>query len=92
MLEQLKAGLSSMISDVDGSVSSKRIVTFLCVAAMLITWGANLFAGLQITEFIFEGLMYIVVIGLGVTTAEKFSRKGTSNSTSVDSSSFTSQM
>lgn len=76
MLEQLKAGLSSMISDVDGSVSSKRIVTFLCVVAMLVTWGANLFAGLQITEFIFEGLMYIVVIGLGVATAEKFSRKG----------------
>ena len=76
MLEQLKAGLSSMISDVDGSVSSKRIVTFLCVVAMLVTWGANLFAGLQITEFIFEGLMYIVVIGLGVATSEKFSRKG----------------
>jgi hypothetical protein len=46
-----------MISDVDGSVSSKRVVTFLCVGAMLVTWAANLFWGFQITEFIFEGLM-----------------------------------
>ena len=89
MMEQLKAGLSSMIADVDGSVSSKRVVTFLCVGAMLVTWGANLFWGFQITEFIFEGLMYIIIVGLGVATAEKFSRKGSSAPTNVDSSSVT---
>lgn len=88
-MEQLKAGLSSMIADVDGSVSSKRVVTFLCVGAMLVTWGANLFWGFQITEFIFEGLMYIIIVGLGVATAEKFSRKGSSAPTNVDSSSVT---
>ena len=92
MMDQLKAGLSSMISDVDGSVSSKRVVTFLCVGAMLVTWAANLFWGFQITEFIFEGLMYIIIVGLGVATAEKFTRKGTSKSTGVDSSSITSQL
>jgi len=92
MMDQLKAGLSSMISDVDGSVSSKRVVTFLCVAAMLVTWGANLFWGFQITEFIFEGLMYIIIVGLGVATAEKFSRKGSSAPTNVDSSSITSHV
>ena len=75
-MEQLKSGLASMIADSDGEVSSKRVVTFLCVLAMLVTWGANLFYGLQITEFIFEGLMYIIIVGLGVATAEKFSRKG----------------
>lgn len=89
VIEQLKSGLSSMISDVDGSVSSKRVVTFLCVAAMLVTWGANLFWGFQITEFIFEGLMYIIIVGLGVATAEKFSRKGSSASTDVNVSSIT---
>ena len=88
-MEQLKAGLSSMIADVDGSVSSKRVVTFLCVGAMLVTWGANLFWGFQITEFIFEGLMYIIIVGLGVATAEKFSRKGSSAPTNVDASSVT---
>ena len=76
MVEQLKSGLASMIADSDGAVSSKRVVTFLCVLAMLVTWGGNLFYGLQITEFIFEGLMYIIIVGLGVATAEKFTRKG----------------
>ena len=80
-MEQLKAGLASMIADSDGAVSSKRVVTFLCVLAMLVTWGANLFAGLQITEFIFEGLMYIIIVGLGVATAEKFTRKGSNYET-----------
>ena len=88
-MEQLKAGLTSMISDVDGSISSKRVVTFLFVGAILITWAANLFWAYQITEFIFEGLMYIVVVGLGVATAEKFSRKGGSAPTDVSVSSIT---
>ena len=92
VIEQLKSGLSSMIADVDGSVSSKRVVTFLCVGAMLVTWAANLFWGFQITEFIFEGLMYIIIVGLGVATAEKFSRKGTSKSTDVNVSSITDQV
>jgi len=76
MMEQLKSGLASMIADSDGAVSSKRVVTFLCVFAMLITWCANLFWGFLPAEFIFEGLMYIIIVGLGVATAEKFSRKG----------------
>jgi hypothetical protein len=46
----------------------------------LITWGVNLFGGIQPAEFVFEGLLYIVVVGLGVATAEKFSRKGTKQS------------
>ena len=66
----------SLITDVDGSISSKRIITFACIIAILITWYCNLFYKLPIEEFIFQGLMYITGIGLGVITAEKFSRKG----------------
>jgi hypothetical protein len=80
VLDKFKKALLSMISDVDGSVSSKRITTLLCVIAVLITWGVNLFGGIQPAEFVFEGLLYIVVVGLGVATAEKFSRKGTKQS------------
>lgn len=65
----------SLISDVDGQISSKRLVIFICTLALLITWACNLWYSLSVEEFIFEGLLYIVVIGLGVTTAEKFSRK-----------------
>lgn len=84
MLEKLNSGLVDMISDVDNHVSSKRVVTFLCVIAVLVTWGANLFYKMQISDFIFNGLLYIVVAGLGVATVEKFSRSGgTSGSSSI---------
>jgi hypothetical protein len=75
MLKNTMHFFKDMISDVDGHVSSKRIVVFLCTAALLITWASNLWYGAAIEQFIFEGLLYIVVVGLGVTTAEKFSRK-----------------
>lgn len=64
----------NIISDVDGQPSSKRLVIFICTLAILITWAANLWYGLTTEEFIFNGLLYIIGIGLGVTTAEKFSR------------------
>ena len=49
---------------------------FLSMIILITTWVFNLFYGLQITEFVFDGFLYITVVGLSVTTAEKFSRKG----------------
>lgn len=77
----------SLISDVDGSISSKRIITFACIIAILVTWYSNLFYKLSIEEFIFQGLMYITGIGLGVITAEKFSRKGYGKNNTYESDS-----
>jgi hypothetical protein len=67
--------LKEAFLDVDSQTSSKRIVVFLCMIAILITWATDLWCKLTTTEFIFEGLLYIVIVGLGVATAEKFSRK-----------------
>jgi hypothetical protein len=72
MLNQIK----SMLSDgVDGSISSKRVITF--IATLLCTTGflANLFGGFKIDEFIYNSMMYIVVAGLGFTGLEKFAPK-----------------
>jgi hypothetical protein len=63
-----------MISDIDGHVSSKRMVVFLCIFALLISWAYNLWYGVKVEQFIFDGLLYIVAVGLGVTAAEKFTR------------------
>lgn len=75
MLNSITNFFRNMLSDVDGEVSSKRTIMFLCTFALLITWGSNLWCGAKIEEFIFDGLLYIVAISLGVTAAEKFSRK-----------------
>ena len=60
---------------IDGSVSSRRVVTFLAFVFCSIAFFANLFFGKQIDPNIFEGMMYIAIVGLGVTVAEKFSSR-----------------
>lgn len=75
MAAQVKNKFLEIVCGVDGEVSSKRIVMLLCTFAILITWGANLWYDTTIEQFIFDGIMYIIAVGLGATTAEKFSKK-----------------
>jgi hypothetical protein len=60
---------------IDGSLSSRRVVTFLAFVFCSIAFFANLFFGKQIDTNIFEGMMYIAIVGLGTTVAEKFSSR-----------------
>ena len=67
--------IKSMLSDGDGTVSSKRVITFstflICAAAFISqTW-----FGTSIDTKVFDSLMYIVVAGLGFTASEKFASK-----------------
>ena len=39
---------------------------------LVASWGANTFGGFDIKDQILECFMYITVVGLGVTAAEKF--------------------
>jgi hypothetical protein len=65
-----------MLSDgVNGSVSSKRVVTFLAFLLCAVGFVANMFWGFKIDEFIYNSMMYIVVGGLGFTGLEKFAPK-----------------
>jgi hypothetical protein len=75
MKDKAKHFFINMLSDVDGGVSSKRIITLLFSTALLITWGYNLWWGATPAEFIFDGMMYIIGIGLGSTAVEHFSKK-----------------
>lgn len=58
----------------DGSISSKRVITFL---AFLLCAGAfiSMVYGHPIDTKIFDSMMYIVIAGLGFTASEKFSKK-----------------
>ena len=72
----MKDILASMLADgVDGSVSSKRVVTFIAFLLCATGFLANLFWGFKIDEFIFNNMMYIVIAGLGFTGLEKFAPK-----------------
>ena len=68
--------LNSMLQDGDNkSISSKRVVTFLAFVLCGIAFIANLFWGYKIEMFLYDGMSYIAMTGLGVTVAEKFASR-----------------
>lgn len=67
--------LKSMLSDgTNDSISSKRVITFL--AFIMCSWGfvASVY-GYTVDPKLFDSMMYIVIMGLGVTASEKFTNK-----------------
>ena len=64
---------SQMLSgDAEGGVSSKRFIGFASFIMLVSSWVANTFFEFTISEQILQCFMYITVVGLGVTAAEKF--------------------
>jgi hypothetical protein len=68
--------LSSMLADgADGSVSSKRVITFLAFLLCAMAFCVDLYTPLTVTPALFDSMMYIVIAGLGFTASEKFAKK-----------------
>ena len=67
--------LTSMLTDgINGTVSSKRVITLL--AFILCSWGfVASVLGYHVDAKLFDSMMYIVIAGLGVTASEKFAKK-----------------
>ena len=62
----------------DGTWSSKRVVTFAAFVFCSIAFFANLFFGYEVHEYMFEGMMFIAIAGLGVTVTERFADRKSS--------------
>jgi hypothetical protein len=63
-----------MLSD-KAKISSKRFVALSSFVMMIASWIATTFFKFEVSDILIENFMYITVIGLGVTAAEKFTRK-----------------
>jgi hypothetical protein len=73
--------LKSLLQDgVDGSVSSKRLITIIAFIFCCIAFVANLFFGKKMDEFIYNTMAYIVLGGMGTVVAEKFAPSNKENS------------
>jgi len=67
--------LNSMLSDgVNGTVSSKRVVTLSAFVLCAIGFIADIY-GYKMTPSLFESMIYLVIAGLGFTASEKFASK-----------------
>lgn len=56
----------------NGTLSSKRVVTFLAFVLCSIAFLANLFWDQDISEFMFDSMIYLTMVGIGATASEKF--------------------
>lgn len=72
---KILAYLKGIMADSEGSPSSKRLVTLLCVFLIAMGFVANLFWDYTVEQFMYDSIMYIVIAGLGIAGAEKFSKK-----------------
>ena len=59
----------------EAKISSKRTVGFAAFMMLMASWGADTFTEFEVKDKILECFMYISVVGLGVTAAEKFGKK-----------------
>ncbi len=65
---------NNLLNDgIDGSLSSRRVITFLAFLLCATAFIANLFWDQDISQFMFDSMIYLTMVGLGVTVAEKFS-------------------
>ena len=65
--------LSSMLEDgINGTVSSKRVVTLLAFVMCGIAFIVDLFTVYKADPHLFDAMMYIAIAGLGFTASEKF--------------------
>ena len=77
MWETVLSNLKSMLADShdDSALSSKRVIALLAFICCLIAFFVDLFSDYNITQGIFDSMMWIVIAGLGFTGLEKFAGK-----------------
>ena len=66
--------LHEMLSS-EAKIYSNRTVGFAAFMMLMARWGADTFTEVEVKDKILECFMYISVVGLGVTAAEKFGKK-----------------
>jgi hypothetical protein len=77
MPEKILSNLKKMLADHEDSdsLSSKRVVAFLAFLCCAVAFFVDLFTNYNITQSLFDSMMFIVIAGLGFTGLEKFAPK-----------------
>jgi hypothetical protein len=69
--------LKTMLADSDdiSALSSKRVIALLAFICCVVGFFVDLFSDYQISQQIYDSMMWIVISGLGFTGLEKFAGK-----------------
>lgn len=66
---------SEPLKDSQGTISSKRVVTIATLFLIILCVILDLFTSFKVSEYIFDGLMWIVLSGMGFISSERFAKK-----------------
>ena len=69
------AEISGALKDVDGSYSSKRVLAFIALALYGVGFIADTFTPHKVTPHLADGLMIIILGGIGSALAERFTSR-----------------
>ena len=64
-----------MMSDQEGQFSSKRFVTVGAFILLAVAFLADVFIEIDLPEYVWDDMMYVVAAGIGFTATERFTRK-----------------
>ena len=53
-------------------VSSKRFIGFIAAVSMIVIAMVDLFTDNTVTDYVFDGLMWLAIAGLGFVASERF--------------------
>jgi hypothetical protein len=74
----MKRFILSMLSDTHDAeaVSSKRVIALVAFLCCVVGFFVDMFTSFQVSQTLFDSMVWIVVGGLGFTGLEKFSSQG----------------
>jgi len=62
---------SEFFTEPDGQLSHRRLITVLAFLTMLFCIVYSMVTGKVVSQFMYDGLQYLVMFGMGAVTAEK---------------------
>lgn len=65
--------MNELLLDTNGKLSHKRLITFIAFFLVCIAFIANMAFSIPMEDFIFQGMVAIVIGGAGFSTIEHFS-------------------
>ena len=72
----------------DGEVSTKRIISLVGFILLCIAFTINIFREVKLKEYIWDGMLWVVLGGLGLTVADKFNYKNRNNRNNRDNDNY----
>ncbi len=67
--------IKGMMSEGDGKLSNKRVITLLSTIMLVVAFVANVFMGKHVDDNILNAIMFVIIGGMGITGMEKFAPK-----------------